>query len=58
MADVDLLVIGGGVTGLACALSTAQSDRIIAVLDTHPRFGSETSTHNSGVSGSTSTCCS
>src|SRR5574338_225123 len=49
MADVDLLVIGGGVTGLACALSSAKSDRIIAVLDTHPRFGSETSTHNSGV---------
>ena len=49
MADVDLLVIGGGVTGLACALSSAKSDRIIAVLETHARFGSETSTHNSGV---------
>jgi L-2-hydroxyglutarate oxidase LhgO len=49
MADVDLLVIGGGVTGLACALASARSDRVIAVLDTHPRFGSETSTHNSGV---------
>jgi L-2-hydroxyglutarate oxidase LhgO len=49
MADVDLLVIGGGVTGLACALAAAKPDRIVAVLDTHPRFGSETSTHNSGV---------
>ena len=49
MADVDILVIGGGVTGLACALAAAKSDRVVAVLDTHPRFGSETSTHNSGV---------
>jgi L-2-hydroxyglutarate oxidase LhgO len=49
MADVDLLVIGGGVTGLACALSFATPDRVIAVIDAHPRFGSETSTHNSGV---------
>lgn len=49
MADVDLLVIGGGVTGLACGLSAARPDRVVAVLDAHPRFGSETSTHNSGV---------
>jgi L-2-hydroxyglutarate oxidase LhgO len=49
MADVDLLVIGGGVTGLACALSAAKPDRAVAVLDAHPRFGAETSTHNSGV---------
>lgn len=49
MADVDLLVIGGGVTGLACALSSVKPDRVVAVLDAHPRFGSETSTHNSGV---------
>ena len=49
MADVDILIIGGGVTGLACALAAARNDRVIALLDPHPRLGAETSTHNSGV---------
>jgi L-2-hydroxyglutarate oxidase LhgO len=47
--DVDVLVIGGGVVGLACALATSAAGASVAVLETHPRFGSETSTHNSGV---------
>jgi L-2-hydroxyglutarate oxidase LhgO len=49
MPDVDVAVIGGGVVGLACALAAARADRTVVLLDTHPRFGSETSTHNSGV---------
>ncbi|HSL21768.1 MAG TPA: NAD(P)/FAD-dependent oxidoreductase [Vicinamibacterales bacterium] len=49
MADVDVLIIGGGVTGLASALASAERGLATALLDTHPRFGSETSTHNSGV---------
>jgi L-2-hydroxyglutarate oxidase LhgO len=49
MADVDILIIGGGVVGLACARAAARADRVIALLDPHPRFGAETSTHNSGV---------
>ncbi len=49
MTDADVAVIGGGVVGLACALAAARDDRTVVLLDPHPRFGSETSTHNSGV---------
>lgn len=49
MADADVAVIGGGVVGLACALAAARDNRTVVLLDSHPRFGSETSTHNSGV---------
>jgi glycerol-3-phosphate dehydrogenase len=50
MADVlDVLIIGGGVTGLAAAAEIAASGRSVAVLERHPRPGMETSTHNSGV---------
>ena len=46
---LDVLVIGGGVTGLAAAAEIAAAGRSVAVLERHPRPGMETSTHNSGV---------
>ena len=49
MESIDVLVVGGGVTGLASALAVARRGRSVAVLEQHPRFGTETSTHNSGV---------
>ncbi len=49
MPDVDVAIIGGGVVGLASALAAARKDRLVALLDPHPRFGAESSTHNSGV---------
>jgi glycerol-3-phosphate dehydrogenase len=49
MADIDILVVGGGVVGLAAAAAAARDDRSVAVLDRHRRPGMETSTHNSGV---------
>ena len=49
MADVDVAIIGGGVVGLASAEAAARNGRLVALLESHPRFGSETSTHNSGV---------
>jgi L-2-hydroxyglutarate oxidase LhgO len=44
-----VIVVGGGVSGLAVALSLASRGRAVAVLERHARAGVETSTHNSGV---------
>ena len=49
MEAVDLVIVGGGVVGLACALQSARPHRTICLLERHPRLGIETSTHNSGV---------
>ena len=49
MEEIDLAIIGGGVVGLACACETARPGRTVCLLERHPRFGNETSTHNSGV---------
>src|SRR5436853_2292396 len=47
-AEVDVIVVGGGVVGLACALELAAT-RQVAVIERHERVGLETSSHNSGV---------
>jgi L-2-hydroxyglutarate oxidase LhgO len=44
-----VLVIGGGVAGLAAAAALAADGRSVCVAERHPRPGMETSTHNSGV---------
>ena len=44
-----IVVIGAGVSGLACAMSLAQRGRDVVVLERHRKPGLETSTHNSGV---------
>lgn len=49
MEEVDLLIIGGGVVGLACARQTARAGRTVCLLERHAFFGAETSSHNSGV---------
>ena len=49
MEDVDLVIVGGGVVGLACAAATARPGTTVCLLERHPRFGTETSTRNSGV---------
>jgi L-2-hydroxyglutarate oxidase LhgO len=46
---LDVLVIGGGVTGLAAAGELAAGGFSVCAVDQHPRPGMETSTHNSGV---------
>jgi len=49
METVDTLIIGGGVTGLAAAAELAAAGLSVAVAERYPRFGQETTTHNSGV---------
>jgi len=49
MTEVDVAVIGGGVTGLASALALAQRGASVCVLEREGKTGRVTSTHNSGV---------
>src|SRR5258708_10309669 len=49
MEQIDVAVIGAGVTGLASARAIARRGYSVCVLERHPRPGLETSTHNSGV---------
>ena len=49
MEEIDIAIIGGGVTGLACGHSIAARGHSVCVLERHGRPGIETSTHNSGV---------
>src|SRR5947208_9848956 len=49
MEQIDVAVIGAGVTGLASASAIAQRGHSVVVLERHPRPGMDTSTHNSGV---------
>ena len=49
MIEIDVAVIGAGVTGLASALALASRGASVAVLERHTRAGHETSTRNSGV---------
>ena len=48
-AELDVLVIGAGVTGLAAAAQIASDGRSVCVAERHTRAGLDTSTHNSGV---------
>ena len=49
MSDIDVAVIGGGVVGLACALTLAESGAAVCVVERESRPGRGMSTHNSGV---------
>lgn len=49
MEEVDVLVIGSGVVGLATAAEFSGRGRTVCALEKHPRPGMETSTHTSGV---------
>jgi len=49
MTEIDVVVVGAGVTGLACAAELAGRGVSVCVLERHPRAGMDTSTHNSGV---------
>lgn len=47
--DFDVVVIGGGAVGLACAVHATAQGRSVVLLERHARCGEETSSRNSGV---------
>ena len=47
--DTDVIVVGAGVVGLACARELAARGRSVVLLERHERFGVETSSRNSEV---------
>lgn len=49
MEQIDTVVIGGGVVGLAAGLAVARHGHSVCVLEKEPRPGMATSTHNSQV---------
>ena len=49
MADVDCIVVGAGVVGLAIARALALSGRDVLVLEAHDGIGTQTSSRNSEV---------
>jgi len=49
MTQIDVAVVGAGVTGLASALALAERGASVCVLESAAKVGRATSTHNSGV---------
>jgi L-2-hydroxyglutarate oxidase LhgO len=48
-ADVDVLVVGAGVVGLACGAALARRGRRVVLLERHGGLAHETTSRNSGV---------
>jgi L-2-hydroxyglutarate oxidase LhgO len=49
LEEIDVVIVGAGVTGLAAAAAIAERGLSVCVIERHPRPGLDTSTHNSGV---------
>jgi L-2-hydroxyglutarate oxidase LhgO len=49
LREADVLVIGGGVVGLAITVSLSQQGYFVTLLEKHPRLATENSSRNSGV---------
>jgi len=47
--DIDAIVVGAGVVGLACARAIARAGHEVMILEQHSAFGTETSSRNSEV---------
>ena len=49
MREADVLVIGGGLVGLAVTVALSQRGFFVTLLERHPRLATENSSRNSGV---------
>jgi len=49
MESANVVVIGAGVVGLAVAARVSENNEGVFVFEKNPRYGQETSSHNSGV---------
>jgi L-2-hydroxyglutarate oxidase LhgO len=49
VTDIDVLIVGAGIAGLASGRAMAAGGASVCILEAHPRPGMEASTHNSGV---------
>jgi L-2-hydroxyglutarate oxidase LhgO len=47
--DYEVVIVGGGVVGLACAMELSKSFRSVLLIERHESFGRETSSRNSEV---------
>jgi len=47
--NTDVVIIGGGIVGLACSAESARRGYSTLLVERHPSFGQETSSHNSEV---------
>jgi L-2-hydroxyglutarate oxidase LhgO len=49
MESAKIVIIGAGVVGLAIAAKLSEKNEPVYILEKNPKFGQETSSHNSGV---------
>lgn len=49
MEEANIVIIGAGIVGLAVAAKISENNQDVFILERNPRFGQETSSHNSGV---------
>jgi len=49
MESANIVIIGAGVVGLAVAAKVSESNDGVFIFEKNPRYGQETSSHNSGV---------
>ena len=49
MESANIIIIGAGIVGLAVAAKISEKNEGVYVLEKNPRYGQETSSHNSGV---------
>jgi L-2-hydroxyglutarate oxidase LhgO len=49
MEEANIVIIGAGVVGLAVAAKLSEENESVFLIEKNPKYGQETSTHNSGV---------